>query len=394
MAEVLSASRVLTPGGVLVDGAVAIDGAAIAWVGPTAALPPAYDSWPRTHADGATITPGLVDCHVHLGFDGGSAPVARMLAETDDQQRELMRTSARQLLHAGVTTARDLGARNFLDVETRDAIRAGPIEGPRLLVATRPITRRGGHCWFMGGEADTEAELRALVRDHHAAGADVVKVMATGGFMTDGSTPWDPQFTTPQLRAIVDEAAQHGLPVAAHAHGATGIRSAVEAGVRTLEHCSFPGGADPLTADPAVAYDDDLAAFLADSDVFVSPTMNVECRDASADLGFTIGEYLPGLHARGVRMIAGTDAGIDRAPHGEYVGGLEYWAELGFAPHDIIGFATSDAADALGLGGVTGRLAVGLAADLLVVDGDPLVDVAAFRGLRRIVAAGRTVRTS
>jgi imidazolonepropionase-like amidohydrolase len=120
--------------------------------------------------------------------------------------------SARDLLGAGVTTARDLGARAYLDVVVRDAIAAGLGRGPRMVVAARPVTVTGGHCWFMGGEADSEDELRRMVRTHHKRGADLIKVMSTGGFMTTGSAPWYAQFTRAQLAVIVEEAGRVGKP--------------------------------------------------------------------------------------------------------------------------------------------------------------------------------------
>ena len=221
------------------DGAVVVGQRVVEWVGPEAAVPAQYAARPRTDYPGATILPGLIDSHVHLGFDGGPDPVGRMRAETDAQQLVLMLRSARELLGVGVTTARDLGARAYLDVVVRDAIAAGLAPGPRMMVANRPVTVTGGHCWFMGGEADSEDDLRRIVRTHHKHGADLIKVMATGGFMTGGSAPWYAQFSAEQLAVVVAEARRLDKPVAAHAHGLEGIRRAVEAGVTTIEHCSF-----------------------------------------------------------------------------------------------------------------------------------------------------------
>src|SRR5262249_25093502 len=194
---------------------------------------------PRADYPGATIMPGLIDSHVHLAFDGGPNPAARMRAETGEQQLMLMLRSARELLGVGVTTARDLGSRAYLAVAVRDAIAAGLARGPRLVVAACRTTVTGGHCWFMGGEADSEDDLRRLVRSHHKHGADLIKVMSTGGFMTTGSAPWYAQFTTAELAVIVEEAARVDKPVAAHAHGTEGIRRAVEAGGATTGNCSF-----------------------------------------------------------------------------------------------------------------------------------------------------------
>jgi len=171
------------------DGAVVIGDRTVDWVGPVSALPAEHLSLPRSDYPGSTIMPGLIDSHVHLAFDGGPNPAARMRAETGEQQLMLMLRSARELLGVGVTTARDLGSRAYLAVAVRDAIATGLARGPRLVVAACPITVTGGHCWFMGGEADSEDDLRRLVRTHHKHGVDLIKVMSTGGFMTTGSAP-------------------------------------------------------------------------------------------------------------------------------------------------------------------------------------------------------------
>jgi imidazolonepropionase-like amidohydrolase len=348
-----------------------------------AALPPRFAVLPRADYPGSTILPGLIDSHVHLGFDGGPQPAARMSGETDEQQLILMLCSARELLGVGVTTARDLGARAYLDLVVRDAVAAGLARGPRLVVAARPITVTGGHCWFMGGEADSEDDLRRMVRTHHKRGADLIKVMSTGGFMTSGSAPWYAQFTTGQLRVIVEEARRVDKPVAAHAHGIEGIRRAVEAGVTTLEHCSF------VTETNERVFSEPLAAKIAEQGIFVCPTINANAPYVAQLTGIALGEHLTAMHEMGVRIIAGTDAGIDNTPHHQYVGGLEYLVTLGFRPAEVLAMATTQAAAALGVDQITGRLAPGYDADLIVVEGDPLTDISALRTLRRVIARGR-----
>jgi imidazolonepropionase-like amidohydrolase len=383
MSEVLTAPRVLTGEETVSDGAVVIGDRSVDWIGGVAALPAEYAALPRTDYPGSTIMPGLIDGHVHLGLDGGPDPAARMREETDAQQLVLMLRSARDLLGVGVTTARDLGARAYLDVVVRDAIAAGLARGPRMVVATRPITVTGGHCWFMGGEADSEDDLRRMVRTHHKHGADLVKVMTTGGFMTKGSAPWYAQFTTEQLAVIVEEARRVDKAVAAHAHGIEGIRRAVEAGVTTVEHCSF------VTETNERRFDEALAARIAERGIFVCPTVNVNAPHVAELTGIVIGEHLMTMHEMGVRLFAGTDAGVDNTPHHQYVGGLEYLVKLGFRPADVLSMATTQAAAALGVGDITGRLAPGYDADLIVVDGDPLADISALGKLRRVIARGR-----
>ncbi len=383
MPEVLTAPRVLTGDATVTDGAVVIGDRTVDWAGPAAALPAEYAALPRQDYPDSTILPGLIDSHVHLGFDGGPNPAARMRAETDEQQIVLMLHNARELLGVGVTTARDLGGRGYLSVVVRDAIASGLARGPRIVAAGSPITTTGGHCWFMGGEANSVGDLRRMVRTHHKHGANLVKVMSTGGFMTPGSAPWYAQFTVAELAVIVEEARRVDKLVAAHAHGTAGIRRAAEAGVATIEHCSF------VTETNERQFREPLAALIAEHGVVVCPTVNVNARYVAELTGIVKGEYLVTMRDMGIRLIAGTDAGIDNTPHHQYAGGLEYFVKLGFRPADVIAMATIEAAAAIGLGAVTGRLAPGYEADLIVVHGDPLADITALSSLRRVVARGR-----
>ena len=383
--EVLTAPRVITGSETVVDGAVVLGDRLVSWAGRAQALPDEYAALPRTDYPGATILPGLIDSHVHLGFDGGPDPAARMRAETDEQQLVLMLRNARDLLGVGVTTARDLGARALLGVVVRDAIAAGLARGPRLVVAGPPVTVTGGHCWFMGGEADSEDDLRRIVRTHHKHGADLIKVMATGGFMTSGSAPWYAQFTTEQLAVIVAEASRVDKPVAAHAHGLEGIRRAVAAGVSTIEHCSWVTETNERYFDERARGRDGRAGHRG-----VPDHQRERALRGRADRHHGGRERAGGCTTLGVRIIAGTDAGIDNTPHHQYAGGLAAMVSLlGFSPAEVIAMATTEAAAALGLGAVTGRLAPGYEADLIVVDGDPLADIAALGRLRRVVARGR-----
>lgn len=375
-ADLVLAGRELAP---VEAGAVVVEGATITWVGRRGELSP---DLPVTALGAVTLLPGLIDCHVHLGFDGGPAPVRRMLAEDDARQVALMLAGARQLLSVGVTTARDLGARGYLAVAVREAIAAGTARGPRLLVAGPPLTVTGGHCWFMGAEVDTTDDVRRAVRRHHKHGVDLVKVMSTGGFMTPGSAPWHAQFEVEQLRAAVEEAHRVGKRVAAHAHGVAGIERALAAGVDTLEHCSF------VHADGSHRIVPELADRIAASPAYVSPTWNLRMPQLQEWLGERAWQLLP-LHEHGIRLVAGTDAGIDHVPHHGYVGGLRAMAGTGIPTAEVLAAATTRAASALGLDAVTGSLTAGLAADLIAVGGDPRHDLAALDDLRFVLARGR-----
>jgi imidazolonepropionase-like amidohydrolase len=323
--------------------------------------------------------PGLIDTHVHLAFDASDAPVQHMRASSDAQLLVQMVRAARALLGAGVTTARDLGARSKLDLVVQEAIETGMTSGPRLVVANEPITSTGGHCWFMGCERDDEASLRRSVREHHKAGAQFIKVMATGGFMTDGSTPWHAQFASREMLVLTEEARRLDKRVAAHAHGLEGIRNAVVAGVDTIEHCSWAGR-------NSVDFDDDVMGSIVEQGIFVCPTTNLRWFESGpprqlssvvppAGLAEGRTERLARMRDAGVRLVAGTDAGINLVPHGAFVRGLEALVAAGFPPVEVIESATSRAAQACGLGEVTGRLEAGKDADIVVFAGDATVDV-------------------
>jgi imidazolonepropionase-like amidohydrolase len=386
--QLLIADRVITgnQGEVLEGGGVLVDGCRIAWVGHLAELDPDR----RRAAEvvelaGTSLLPGLIDAHVHLGFDGSEDPVGHMMGQSDSEQLVLMLHSARQLLGAGVTTARDLGARGFLDVVVRRAIERRLAEGPRLLCATRPITVTGGHCWFIGGEFDGLDAVRRAVRLHHREGADLIKVMATGGFMTPGSAPWHAQFSQEELEAIVDEAHRLDKKVAAHAHGTPGIRRAAAAGVDTIEHCSW------AAPEGGLAYDPTLADAIAHAGIYVCPTTNCRYRDFPGARWEQRAEQLAAMRKAGVKLIAGTDAGINLTPHREYVAGLEALAASGMPTAEVIEAATSRAATALGIADRTGSLAPGLEADLIAAEGNPLHDLGALRRLRLIMSRGALV---
>ncbi|MFG6200225.1 amidohydrolase family protein [Nonomuraea sp. JJY05] len=390
--RIVRAARVLTgrPGEVIADGEVLVDGDRIVSVGPRGSGGEAAEV---LDLPGHTVLPGLIDAHVHLGFDAKVDPVTRRSSESDHHLLLRMAENARKLVSAGVTTARDLGSRGFLDLALRDAIEEGLMVGPHIVAATRPITITGGHCWYMGGEADDEPAIRRVARENLRAGADCLKVMASGGLMTPGAPPsWVPQYGTEQLRVVVEEAASRGKGVAAHAHAHASIRSSIEAGVTTVEHCTFfgPSGHD---------YDAELADLVAASGTYVCPTVHgVFWRMREVYGPEMIDAWLHGVAAMreaGIRLVAGTDAGFTNGGIANetdgYVAGLEVFAEAGFGHAEIIEMATVRAADACGVGGVTGSLEAGKRADLIAVKGDPLERLADLRDLTLVLVSGRTV---
>ncbi|MEV0622461.1 amidohydrolase family protein [Nonomuraea sp. NPDC050404] len=390
--KIVRAAKVLTgrPGEEIADGEVLIDGSKIVSVGPRGSAGEADEI---LDLPGHTVLPGLIDAHVHLGFDAQVDPLTGRSPESDHHLLLRMAENARKLVSAGVTTVRDLGARGFLDLALRDAVEEGLAVGPHIVAATRPITITGGHCWYMGGEADDEAGIRRVARENLRAGADCLKVMASGGLMTPSAPPsWAPQYDTGQLRVVVEEAAVRGKGVAAHAHAHASIRSCVEAGVTTIEHCTFftPSGH---------RYDPKLAELVAASGTYVCPTAHgVLDRMRKVHGDEMLDSWLATISAMreaGVRQIAGTDAGfavgdIPNATDG-YVGGLEVFAMTGYRNAEVIELATVLAADACGVGDVAGSLDPGKRADLIAVAGDPLERLADLRNLALVLVSGRSV---
>lgn len=330
--------------------------------------------------------PGLMDCHVHLAFDAGPDPVSAVVDADRHGLSTAMADRAQQLLASGVTTVRDLGDRDGLAVALRAAVDSAAVIGPRIVAATTPLTSHGGHCGFLGGEVGTDDAIRAQIARNAAAGADLIKVMASGGALTPGGPRmWEPQFTAAQLRLIVREAARHGLAVAAHAHGTETIAQCVDAGVRTIEHCSWRSA-------EGVVYDPAIARRIVDNDVSVcrcvSGDWQLFLKQMGSERSQQMTEVIQEMRAAGVRFIAGTDAGVPGARFGDYVGMLEFFASLGFSNAEIVDSATVSAAHALGLTD-TGVLAPGMRADLIVVDGDPLTELDALRRIRYVFTAGR-----
>lgn len=389
----ITAERILTgvPGAQLSDGAVLVRDDTVVAVGPLDAVrAQAAPDEPTSAFPGATLLPGLIDAHVHLCFDAGTDPVATLQSRDDGALLADMSGRAEQLLAHGVTTVRDLGDRGGLALRLAALTADGTVAGPRIVSAGAPVTPPGGHCWFLGGEASGEDRIRSLVRRTAAAGAGVVKVMATGGALTKGgAATWESQFTPAELAALVEEAHAAGLPVAAHAHGADGIEAALHAGVDTLEHCTW-------MTENGFELREDVLARIVERGVHVCPTASPHWALLPKVFGAERAEILTDQVRRmaeaGVRLIAGTDAGVQRAGFGGLAASLGFFEHVGMDRGRVVEMATGEAARALGIGDTTGRVAAGYRADLLVVEGNPLGDLAALRSVRAVFAGGRAHR--
>ncbi|MGW3056451.1 amidohydrolase family protein [Streptomyces goshikiensis] len=384
----ITAGRILTGNADLTDGAVLVRDGIIAAVGPRPDIE-AQTSSGETRQDfpDSTLLPGLIDAHVHLVFDAGADPVATMQEASDEDLLEGMRKRADQLLATGVTTVRDLGDRGGLGLRLAREITAGAATGPRIIGAGAPVTPPGGHCWFLGGEVSNADEARTLVRRNTADGAKVIKVMAGGGGLTKGGAPsWKSQFGAEELAVVVEEAHQAGLKVAAHAHGTDAITDAVTAGVDTIEHCTW------MTED---GFDlrEDVLTQIVEKGIYVCPAVSPHWRMLPRFFGEEKAAAMFALVQRmaesGARLIAGTDAGVQRAGFDGIVGALSFYEHLGVSRDRILAMATAEAAAALGVGDQTGRIAPGHSADLLLVDGNPLEDLSALGAVRAVFTNGR-----
>jgi imidazolonepropionase-like amidohydrolase len=345
------------------------------------------------------VVPGLIDCHVHLSFSAGVDPLADLLDEDDAALLLHAAANARTALAAGITTVRDLGDRGGVVRALRDGIARGIASGPRIVTAGSPITITGGHCHFLGLEADSKDDVRRVARRQIRDGVDCLKIMASGGRMTPGTNPKLPQYSVGQLRAAVDEARRAGLTIAAHALSARSIRRAAEAGVDTVEHCNW------LDREEGLAFDESTAVLMAENGVAFDPTLTPVQGYVSADpatlsevqrKAIEIRAELIGVFRRmleiGVTMVAGTDAGTCRSTLDRLPGELElYVQQLGLTPVAAIATATGGAAEALGLSAEVGTVQPGRQADLTVVEGDPSVDIGVLKRARAVVQGGRLV---
>ncbi|MEV0212009.1 amidohydrolase family protein [Micromonospora sp. NPDC050695] len=349
------------------------------------------EGWPvREHPDG-TLLPGLIDAHVHLCADAGPDALGRLAERPETDLDAVVEASLRAHLAAGVTTVRDLGDRHgavlrWRDREVRDDL-------PTVVASGAPITSVGGHCWWMGGEASGVDGIRETVRRQAAAGADVVKVMASGGVFTPGTDTTRPQFTDQELTAALTQAHDLGLPVTAHAHALSAVEQALRVGVDGIEHCTC------VTASGAQV-PGELAARLATSGVAVCATLGTdpavitppEVVEMAARAGLSeaaLRAAAATLHRAGVRLVAGSDAGLGPAkPHGILPETLVEYVASGIPATAALAAATSVAAEVCGLGRRKGRVRAGFDADLLVVDGDPTRDVTVLRRPLAVYRAG------
>ena len=395
MVDVVSGRIVEQPAIVIVDGRITA-------IGPAASVQVPPDARQLT-LKGLTLLPGLIDMHVHLDSDPSYGGYRR-LQFSDRFWSVLTVPHALRTLQAGFTTVRNVGADAWNDVGLRQAIEQGKIQGPRVISAAEGFGATGGHCdsTYFPPSMDEKApfsvnsvdEARLSVRSVRKYGAQVIKICATGGVFSLNTEPGVQQLTLEEMKAVVDEAHMWGLKVAAHAHGATGIRDAALAGVDTIEHAS-------LIDDQGIAAVKKAGAWLS-MDIYNSEYTQAEGKKNGVleenlkkdlEIAETQREGFRRAHAAGVRMVYGTDAGV--YPHGDNAKQFAWMVRYGMTPLEAIRAATVDAAEALGSHGRDiGVLASGKQADIIAVAGNPLDDVRLLEHVAFVMKGGIVVKES
>jgi len=356
------------------------------------------------HVDlpGMTLLPGLIDMHTHLTSDPHYSGY-RYLEFTDNFWTVVGVSNAKKTLEAGFTTVRNVGSANYDDVAIKQGIEQGMIVGPRIVPATYAIGATGGHCdstafppsitTLNPAVANGPEQIRATVRKLRKYGAEVIKFCGTGGVLSKTDTVGGQQYDLTEMRALVDEAHMLGLRVAVHAHGTSGIKDAIRAGVDTIEHAS-------LADDEAFAlakqhgtwfsmdiYNDDY--ILAEGE---KNGVYKESLDKERIIGLKQRQTFQAAVKAGVKMIFGTDAGV--YPNGLNARQFVTMVKWGMTPMQAIQAATVNAAEALGRPGDVGAIALGRFGDMIAVAGDPLADVATLQNVAFVMKGGEVFKSA
>ncbi|MDZ7705775.1 MAG: amidohydrolase family protein [Trueperaceae bacterium] len=334
-----------------------------------------------------TVTPGLIDAHVHLTLDGGIDPVGTLLRQSLTERVLSAAQRLQRNLYAGITTVRDLGGPNNIAVDLAKAVEAGTLTGSRVVACGHNLTMTGGHGHAFGREADGVDGVRRAARDELKAGAAVLKFMATGGVLTPGVRAGAEAYTLEEMRAGAEEAHKAGKRTAAHAQGLQGIKNALRAGIDTIEHGAFDEWDEeglellltrhlvPTLAAPngILGGRGQLAAWILDKTEPIAERHQETTAEA---------------YRAGALIVAGTDAGTPLNPHGSLSRELSLLRSVGLTPLGVLQAATVTAADALDLTGLAGTLTSGAHADLVAWDGNPLEDITAYERPQVVVKGG------
>ena len=377
MTTLFQGGRVFDGKGRMLEGsAVLVEDGRIARLAPVGEFD-GFDEANGTTVDtgGGTLLPGLIDCHVHLCFQGSADPATTLskLAPGEIVLKAL--ANAQRTLRRGVTGVRDCGGKDYLEFAVRDAVRDGVFPGPAIHAAGRMICMTGGHGNTWGRIADGRDEVVKAVREQVHAGCDLIKIMATGGVMTPGVNPEDAHYSAEEMAAGIGEAKRFHRRTASHAQGTDGILNAVRGGIDSIEHGFF--------------MDERCVREMNDNGVYLVPTISALhniLRHADAGIPEFIVEKarrvaqehrksLQSYYQAGGKIAMGTDAGTPFNLHGDNAAELACMVDYGMSPKDALSAACFNGAGLMGLDD-RGTIAEGAAADLLLVSGNPLDDIA------------------
>ena len=403
---VLRAARMFDGREIQTPGVVLVSGAAIVGIGPTAQLPAGAQV---IDMGDATLSPGFIDAHTHLS--AMYAPDYKQglidsFTKAVPEQTLLAVENVRKTIMAGITTARDVGSSDFIDVGLRNAAAAGAILGPRMLVSVHALGATGGHCDdqngmrpgifgfesnYEHGVIDSPEEARKAVRYNIKYGADVIKVCATGGVLSLTDPPDIPQLTQDELNAIVDEAHTLRKKTAAHAHGAEGAKRAVRAGIDSIEHGAFlDDEALDLMKARGTYYIPTLMAVEGGKEILskggYSPFVATKMKAAMESINNVVRSAI----AKGVKIGMGTDAAV--YPHGRNTEEFHLLTALGMSPLDALRAGTSVDAELLGIQDRVGTLAIGKLADIVAFPGDPRQNIRQVEKVFFVMKEGQIVR--
>ncbi len=387
-------------------GLIVVTNNRITALGPNTAVPAGAET---IDLGDATLLPGFMDAHTHLTMpyerDYRNSELAMLKKPVPERTLDAV-DIVRRTLMAGFTTVRDLGSSDLIDVGLRNAINSGKIPGPRMLVSVHALGSTGGHCDPFAGYApgifgresgitdgviNSPDEARLAVRYNIDHGADVIKTCATGGVLSLTDDVDTPQLTQAELDALVEEAHELRRKTAAHAHGASGAKRAIRAGIDSIEHGSFLDGEalDMMKAHgtyyvPTLMAVEGLKEMM--SDGYLPPAIDAKARAAMASLDAVVRKAI----ARGIKIAVGTDAAV--YPHGRNAGEMVRLVELGMKPVDALKAATSVDAELLGISQRTGTLEPGKLADIVACPGNPLEDIHQVQKIRFVMKDGEVFR--